>query len=48
MEVCDLEMYSVHMCMGSSGIGGGLPDFTQNFFLSRDLLNQFIAVLVVG
>jgi len=32
MDVCDLDMYSVHMCMGNSGIGGGLPDFKQIFF----------------
>jgi len=42
MEVCDLEICSVHMCMWISGIGGGLPDFTQIFF-GGELYNKFIA-----
>jgi len=47
MEVCDLEICSVHMCMESSSIGGGLPDFMQIFFRG-ELFNQFIAAPVAG
>ena len=44
MEECDLEIYFVHMCMGSFGLGGALPDFMENiFFLGGELFNQFIA-----